>query len=67
MPGVPEAQKLVVITRRKLRDTSLEEFSGRTASARGRGVGSRRRAARRQAQESRRLTGGEHREVARLM
>ena len=26
VPGVPEAQKLVVITRRKLRDTSLEEF-----------------------------------------
>jgi hypothetical protein len=27
VPGVPDAQKLVVITRRKLRDTSLEEFS----------------------------------------
>ncbi len=26
VPGVPDAQQLVVITRRKLRDTSLEEF-----------------------------------------
>ena len=27
MPGVPDAQELLVITRRKLRDTSLEEFT----------------------------------------
>ena len=27
VPGVPDAQQLVVITRRKLRDTSLEEFN----------------------------------------
>lgn len=27
VPGVPDAQKLLVITRRKLRDTSLEEFT----------------------------------------
>jgi len=27
VPGVPDAQQLVVITRRKLRDTALEEFS----------------------------------------
>ena len=27
MPGVPEAQELVVITRRKLRDTALQEFT----------------------------------------
>ena len=26
IPGVPDAQELVVVTRRKLRDTSLEEF-----------------------------------------
>ena len=27
VPGVPEAQELVVVTRRKGRDTSLEEFT----------------------------------------
>jgi hypothetical protein len=27
VPGVPDAQELIVITRRKLRDTSLEEFT----------------------------------------
>ena len=27
MPGVPDAHELMVITRRKGRDTSLEEFS----------------------------------------
>jgi hypothetical protein len=27
VPGVPEAQELVVVTRRKLRDTSLQEFT----------------------------------------
>ena len=27
IPGVPDATQLVVITRRKLRDTSLEEFT----------------------------------------
>jgi hypothetical protein len=27
VPGVPDAQELVVVTRRKLRDTSLQEFT----------------------------------------
>ena len=54
IPGVPDANQLLVITRRKLRDTELEEFYAAQRRARGPGVGRGGEAPGRQAEEPRR-------------
>ena len=53
VPGVPEAQELVVVTRRKGRDTSLEEFTAAQRLLEGAGVGRGREGAGRPAPEPR--------------
>ena len=58
VPGVPDAQELVVVTRRKGRDTSLEEFTAAQRLLEGPRVGERREDARGPAAEPRRPADG---------